>query len=120
MAENKMKKTGGKTEELSLTAEKHEHGKHPNFLANLQPFEKGISGNPSGRPVKYAGLKNALDKWADEIVTYWFDGEKLPLREQVIYTIWNKARRGDPKMIEILATINQWNLCFGTRIFGTQ
>ena len=105
MGKKQFGKNNAKTIESSLTAEKHEHGKHPNSLANLQPFEKGISGNPSGRPVKYAGLKNALDKWADEVITYWFDGEKLPLREQVIYTIWNKARRGDPKMIEILATL---------------
>jgi hypothetical protein len=91
---------------VSLTAEKqYQRGKHPNSQANLTLFEKGISGNPGGRPVKYAGLKNALYKWADEVVTYWFDGEELTLREQVIYTIWNKARRGDPKMIEILATL---------------
>ncbi len=99
------KKIGDEKEESSLTAEKHEQGKHPNSLANLQPFEKGISGNPSGRPVKYAGLKNALDKWADKVVTFWFDSEKLPLREQVIFIIWNKARNGDPKMIEMLATL---------------
>ena len=45
--------------------EKHGHGKHPNSLANLKPYEKGVSGNPGGRPVKYAKLKKALDKWAD-------------------------------------------------------
>ena len=105
MEKKQLGKNNAKTKESSLTAEKHEHGKHPNSLANLQPFEKGISGNPGGRPVKYAGLKNALDKWADKVVTFWFDGEELTLREQVIYTIWNKARRGDPKMIEILATL---------------
>ena len=49
------KKIGDEKEESSLTAEKHEQGKHPNALADLQPFEKGISGNPSGRPEKYAG-----------------------------------------------------------------
>jgi len=105
MKDSNRRKNNGEQEESPFTAEKHEHGKNPNSLANLQPFEKGISGNPSGRPVKYAGLKNALDKWADEVITYLFDGDELPLREQVIYTIWNKARRGDPKMIEILATL---------------
>ena len=105
MEKKQLGKNNAKTKESSLTAEKHEHGKHPNSLANLQPFEKGISGNPGGRPVKYAGLKNALDKWADKVVTFWFDSEKLPLREQVIFIIWNKARKGDPKMIEILATL---------------
>jgi len=105
MEKKQLGKNNAKTKESSLTAEKHEHGKHPNSLANLQPFEKGISGNPGGRPVKYAGLKNALDKWADKVVTFWFDSEKLPLREQVIFIIWNKARNGDPKMIEILAKL---------------
>ena len=52
-----MKKTDGKTEESSLTAQKHEHGKHPNSLANLKPFEKGISGNPAGRSSKFIQFK---------------------------------------------------------------
>ena len=51
-------KTGGEQEESPLTAEKiREHGKHPNSLANLKLYEKGVSGNPGGRPVKYAKLK---------------------------------------------------------------
>ena len=54
-----MKKTDDKTEESSFTAEKHEHGKHPNSLANLKPFEKGISGNPAGRSSKFIQFKKA-------------------------------------------------------------
>ena len=66
MKKKQFGKNNGKTEESSLTAEKHEHGKNPNSLANLQPFEKGVSGNPGGRNVKYAKLKNALMQYADQ------------------------------------------------------
>ena len=57
-------KTEGKQDESSLkTEKKHQHGKHPNSIKNLKPFEKGESGNPGGRPTKFAKMKKALDKW---------------------------------------------------------
>ena len=38
-------------DEYSLVTEKMDtRGTHPNSQANLKPFEKGESGNPSGRP----------------------------------------------------------------------
>ena len=39
-------KNNGENDDSSFTAEKtHEHGKHPNSLANLKPYKKGVSGN---------------------------------------------------------------------------
>ena len=106
MVKNNMKKTDGKTEESSLTAEKHEHGKNPNSLANLQPFEKGVSGNPGGRNVKYAKLKNALMQYADQKSnTYDWSWNNLTFKERVLIGIWEKAGKGDTKMIEILAQL---------------
>ena len=48
-----MRKTDDKTEESSFMAEKHEQGKHPNSIANLKPYGKGVSGNPGGRQKKF-------------------------------------------------------------------
>ena len=103
-------KTGGEQEESPLTAEKiHEHGKHPNSLANLKPYEKGVSGNPGGRPVKYAKLKKALDKWADRELGYDFwdtpPEDAKTMKDQVHWRIWDKARHGDNKCMELLAQL---------------
>ena len=59
MAENKMKKTGGKTEESPFPASKHEIIRNDNGQ-----FAKGVSGNPGGRPKKTLTilLKNKLDE----------------------------------------------------------
>ena len=55
-------KTGGEKQASSLrTEKKHEHGKHPNSIKNLKPYETGQSGNPGGRSIKYAKMKKALD-----------------------------------------------------------
>ena len=60
--------TGGKTEKVSLVTEKTDgRGKHPNSRENLEPFEKGVSGNPDGRPMKYVKLKNALQRVGKEV-----------------------------------------------------
>ena len=54
-------KTTGEQEDFSLKTKKsHEHGKHPNSIKNLKPYKKGETGNPGGRPTKYAKLKKAL------------------------------------------------------------
>ena len=105
-----MRKTDDKTEESSFMAEKHEQGKHPNSIANLKPYGKGVSGNPGGRQKKFKNLKKALDRWGEEEIVYdlWeipsaTDGETL--KEQVIFAIWDKARRGNVRCIEILAQL---------------
>tara|TARA_Y100000310_G_C20303113_1_gene632755 strand:+ start:178 stop:534 length:357 start_codon:yes stop_codon:yes gene_type:complete len=104
-------KNNGENDDSSFTAEKtHEHGKHPNSLANLKPYEKGVSGNPGGRSMKFKNLKTALDRWGEKYIDYdlWeipsaTDGESL--KEQVIFAIWDKARRGNVRCIEILAQL---------------
>ena len=104
-----MKKTDDKTEESSFTAEKHEHGKHPNSLANLKPFEKGISGNPAGRSSKFVQFKKALDRWGSEEIPYDFwdmpPDEATTMKEQVLYKIWDRARHGNLRCMEILAQL---------------
>ena len=89
----------------SLTAEKkYERGEHPNSQANLQPFEKGISGNPSGRPTKYANLKKALDKYGERPIDGWGFVDKN-YKEAVLNKIWYMASEGSIGHIKILAEL---------------
>ena len=102
-------KNSGESKETSLMAEKHEQGKHPNSLANLRPFKKGVSGNPAGRSSKYIKLKKALDRWGKEESD--FDFWNIPptsaktMKDQVHWKIWHKAIHGDNRMIEVLAQL---------------
>ena len=87
-------------------------GKHPNSQANLKPYPKGVSGNPEGRKGAYEVLTDALNELGDEM-TYTKDYDSLDWatiedgtnREKVLETIWNKAKDGDLKFIEILAKL---------------
>ena len=89
----------------SLTAEKqYERGEHPNSQANLQPFERGISGNPSGRPTKYANLKKALDKYGERPIDGWGFADKN-YKEAVLNKIWYMASEGSIGHIKILAEL---------------
>ena len=107
---NILKETTDEQDELSLKTERqHVQGKHPNSLANLKPYERGVSGNPGGRPEKFAKLKKALDEWADREVVYDFwdvpPESTRTMKEQVHWRIWHKARQGDNKCIELLARL---------------
>ena len=103
-------KTASEQDGFSLkTEKKHKLGKNHNSTKNLKPFEKGESGNPGGRPVKFANMKKALDRWGKEEVA--FDFWDLPpidaktMKDQVHWRIWQKATHGDNKYIEILAQL---------------
>tara|TARA_R110002020_G_scaffold334916_1_gene550147 strand:+ start:162 stop:491 length:330 start_codon:yes stop_codon:yes gene_type:complete len=94
-----------KQEDVSLKTEKdYKRGVHPNSQANLKPFEKGISGNPSGRPQKYEGLKRALEPYGDNFSTAWKRSDWTK-KEVVLETIWQKAEEGSIPHITILANL---------------
>jgi len=73
-------------------------GKHPNSQDNLKPFEKGVSGNPSGRAKAFNGLKDDLKILVNETD---FMGEDTH-REKIIERIVYMAEIGDWKAIELL------------------
>ena len=94
---------------------KAKHGKHPNSLANLKPYEKGVSGNPGGRPTKYQKLADALlpyaekreskHKWNDKLEEFVNFESDDTYREEVLEVIWKRARNGDIKYVELLAQL---------------
>ena len=53
---------------LSANSENYKRGEHPNSQSNLTPFEKGVSGNPLGRPQRFSQLRDVLNEIGDEII----------------------------------------------------
>ena len=68
-----------KSKEISGNKDSYKRGENPKSLANLKPFVPGVSGNPTGRPVKYEALKRKLNKLGDEEITD-FIGKSLGKR----------------------------------------
>ena len=100
--------TGGKTEKVSLVTEKTDgRGKHPNSRENLEPFEKGVSGNPDGRPRKYLKLKKALDRIGTAKKDGWdsLSVSTETYKEEVLERIWYEASNGSIGHIRMLAEL---------------
>ena len=73
-------------------------GKHPNSQANLQPFEKGVSGNPSGRPKSFSGIQYELKEY--------INSSEFPMdethRQNIIERIVSMAECGDKWAINLI------------------
>jgi len=97
-------KTDDKQADISLKTEKqYKRGEHPKSQANLQPFEKGISGNPGGRSYKYEQLKKALNRIGELSPDSWRSNDTY--KDSVLERIWYEANGGNLGHIKILAEL---------------
>ena len=95
---------------ISTNSENYKRGEHPNSQANLKPFEKGVSGNPLGRPQRFMQLRDVLNEIGDEEIwtpepEFSFDEPSKLIgtrRDIVLIKIWEKAQEGDMQYIMIL------------------
>ena len=99
------KKTDGNRSNNPLIAEKlDKRGKHPNSKSNLKPFVKGVSGNPSGRLIKYAKFKKALMNYADKPIDGWRLDRKDG-KDAVLQEVWYRASEGSIGHLKLLAEL---------------
>jgi hypothetical protein len=99
---------GIEMDDISLVTEKTDRrGKHPNSRENLEPFEKGVSGNPDGRPRKYLKLKKALDRIGTAKKDGWdvLSVSTETYKEEVLERIWYEASNGSIGHIRMLAEL---------------
>lgn len=101
-------KTSGIGKDVSVVTEKDTgRGKHPNSKANLKPWEKGVSGNPDGRPHKFVKMGKALKRFGSKSIDKWDIGisTETNYKDEVLFQIWNKASKGSISHITILAEL---------------
>ena len=101
-------KTSGIGKDVSVVTEKDTgRGKHPNSKANLKPWEKGVSGNPDGRPHKFVKMAKALKRFGRKPIGSWDIGisTETNYKDEVLFQIWNKASKGSISHITILAEL---------------
>jgi len=67
-------------------------------LANLIPFQKGVSGNPNGRPPKEFSMTNALK----ELLSEHNPETKIERYKELLNKALTMAMRGDGDMLKYL------------------
>ena len=80
-------------------------GSNPNSRKNLVPFKKGQSGNPGGKPVKYAQLKKILDEWGNKSDDDNWSWGTYTNRQMVIKGIWERASKGNRQDLDTLLSL---------------
>ena len=97
-----MEKLNNKSFDSRDGDETYEKGHHPNSKANLVPFERGLSGNPLGKP-SHAKLTRMLKDIGGEVVLDYHGKPKGTRKELVLKTIYDKAIQGhNIKYIQLL------------------
>ena len=89
----------------NLSPNKKGRGQHPNSRKNLKPYEKGVSGNPSGKPKKVAQLKEVLDWWGDLTEYDNWSWDNYTNRQMVVKGIWKRATSGNRQDLDILLSL---------------
>lgn len=67
-------------------------------LQNLTPWEKGVSGNPNGRPPKEFSFTEGMREFLQEVNP----DTKKARKDELIQKVYQFAMRGDPTLIKLI------------------